>query len=372
MKILQLSGDSFYPSVGGNATVMANFAKLIKFTGNESLLINDNKRNVPCYYKVDNTTVFNPCGPDEIVVASIESIALAEEVDLILCHDGDYPRHLKALALDSLKHIKKVVIHHYFKPRIMVEADLTIFDAIIVFQQAHKEKYVKDYGIDQYRVFYVNHVIDEAFSFDERKPRTNKSICYVGRLAETKGIERVLLVAKCLNRHFKILGPDHFKSEGIRDALLMATKEIGIGSMEVRNYKPAEAANVFGRFGIYLLDSSSECYSLSAAEAMACGARVVAQNNPMAFEWAKPYITLYEPGESVVDVVKNLEDNYDRKTIAHHSRTMHSLESAVPLFKKMLISVMANRTKEKEPDPEVQFRSSYLRYKANQDKSGDL
>ena len=351
MHALQLMPDTYFPSVSGNAFVARDFEKLFKAAGWQNSILMDNKSEHPNMYRHGDSYVYNFFGPDNRILPAAEALLQKESIDLLLLHDGDYPKFDKIITGTTRK---KVIVHHYLKSPDDLRHNLEHFDAVIVFQKQHMDHY-RGYGVKDFdrRIFYVPHPLDRAFMTDPDVQRKKKSVVYIGRVIPSKGIHRIFPYLEKFDLTMEVYGPTPDPS------YLQILYHEGGDRVQIHQkvLNHDQMAQKFAESEIFFIGSTSECYSLVCQEAMAMGCKVIAKENAHAFDWAEGKLYKYHQERDLLEIIPKVLDNKNIEESSSHARSISDPDLAASMFKSVLSKIM---TDDKACDT-GNYLSSYMR-----------
>lgn len=171
-------------------------------------------------------------------------------------------------------------LFRYFGERTLLRADVVV--AVSEFERC---LLLEQFGLDRRRVVLVpNGVNFEEFGRLRRRERSFRSVLYVGRLEEYKGVQYLVEVLPKLPKDvvLEIVGRGSLRENLKRRAL-----ELGI-SERVRFYQDLsrrELLQMFVNADVFVLLSRYEAYGLVVAEALAAGVFCIVANVSGLSEW---------------------------------------------------------------------------------------
>ena len=317
MKIMHLMPDSFFPNICGNAYVVKGF---IDSMDDESVVVVDNKPDLPMVYETHGAKVYNGLGPVSYQSSFIKNIEMVEKPDVIFVHDGQYPKFEPYLAKTELP---KILVHHFVRAISDVKMDLADYHAILVFQERHKEHYVL-HGLPEDRIFYVPHPVPDVFKLTGVH-RMKNEVVYAGRLVSSKGVHLIFPHLKQLGLTMTIYGPDN--DSGYIDTLKRMIEDQDLHDVVdlwVGNHDQSVLNAAFNASEYFFIGSTSECYSLVTQEAMACGCKAIVRFNEGAFYWTKDLAYIFNDSNDLEEAIqKAMLDNIDPEEIAKRIQSEH-------------------------------------------------
>lgn len=297
MRILQVS-VGYSPPLGGIAEHVKNISERLARKHEVTVFTHNYRGLLPKEEKIHGVLVrrFRSFSPYAAYHFSPTMIRELRKSEFDIVHGHGY----HALPLYFSRYAKRkrfVVTTHYhghghtafrdfllrlYKPfgkRIFAEAD-----AIISVSNYEKELLIKDFGLDEDKIWLIPNGINlPEFSHQEVLEKT-KSILYVGRLEQYKGVQYIIQALPLLGDDYRleIVGRGTYETELQR---LAAKLEL---SQRVRfnQFLPrSELLKMYNRAGVFVLLSQSEAFSIVVAEALASKTPCVVANTSALREW---------------------------------------------------------------------------------------
>jgi len=319
MKVLQITQDEYLPVICGNAMVVENFREMMDGII-ENYILTENKDR-PIYQKLANgAIIFNTHNDISWVERDAQSIVESLGIDVIIIHDPGYRRMQKLI--EGNPSVKKVLVSHFFAPA-MISNVHEMYDKIIVFQKTQADYYREHTDIPKNKIFFMPQPMntDIFHPYDvEKKPR---SLIYAGRLIEQKGPHLILPYLRNLDATYTMVGP--VKPE-FKVALENEINKLGI-SDRVEILSPLlgrELAKKLSEHRIYILPSSSDCYSLAMSEAMCCGLTCTALHIDDAFTWMQG---MGHIAKGMDDMARFIKRTLDAEEFVSHHKEMETRTS---------------------------------------------
>jgi glycosyltransferase involved in cell wall biosynthesis len=297
VKILQVS-VGYSPPLGGIANHVKNISERLA-KKHEVTVFSHNYRGLLADEEMINGVLvrrFKSFSPGSAYYLSLGMIRELKRSHFDVVHGHGY--HALPLYFSRYAQRKRyVVTTHYhghghttlrgfllklYKPfsrKIFAEAD-----TIISVSNYEKGLLVKDFGLDEGRISLIPNGIDwNEFAGGGGQERT-KSILYVGRLEEYKGIQYIIRALPLLGDAYRleIVGRGGYKRK-----LAALAEKLGV-SRRVRFSQPLsriELLKMYKRAGVFVLLSQSEAFSIVVAEALAAKTPCVVAKTSALREW---------------------------------------------------------------------------------------
>ena len=163
-----------------------------------------------------------------------------------------------------------------------------IFDQasrVIAVSEYEKRLLIDDFTIDTAKLSVIPNGVDSSeYSNQEVIPKEPRSILYVGRLEEYKGIQYIIETLPLLDRdyHLEVVGDGSYEAH-----LVAQTRELGLND-RVRFYHDLprpELLERYARAGVFVLLSRYEAFGLTVAEALASRTPCIVANTSALSEW---------------------------------------------------------------------------------------
>lgn len=148
-----------------------------------------------------------------------------------------------------------------------------------------KRLLIEDFTIDTAKLSVIPNGIDSSeYSNQEVISKEPRSILYVGRLEEYKGIQYIIETLPLLHKdyHLQVVGDGPHKAH-----LVAQTRELGLND-RVRFYHDLprpELLERYARAGVFILLSRHEAFGLTVAEALASRTPCIVANTSALSEW---------------------------------------------------------------------------------------
>jgi len=158
-------------------------------------------------------------------------------------------------------------------------------DVVVAVSEFEKRLLMEQFRLDSSRVVVIPNGVDfDEFKGLKRRERGFRSVLYVGRLEEYKGVRYLVEVLPKLpsNVVLEIVGRGSLKGYLVRRA-----QELGV-SRRVRFYQDLPRTELWCKYmsvDVLVLLSSHEAYSLVVAEALAVGTPCIVANASALSEW---------------------------------------------------------------------------------------
>lgn len=297
MKILQVSVE-YSPPIGGIAQHVKNISERLA-KKHEVTVFAQNYRGLRLKEEMINGVLvrrFETFSPGAAYQLSLGMVRELKKSRFDVVHGHGY----HSLPLYFSRYAKRkrfVVTTHYhghghtpfrgfllklYKPfgrRIFAEAD-----AIISVSDYEKGLLVRDFGLDEGRISLIPNGIDWAeFAGGERQEKS-KTILYVGRLEEYKGVQYIIQALPLLASDYRleIVGRGSYgrKLEALAEKLELSQR------VRFNQFLPRdELLKIYKRAGVFVLLSQSEAFSIVVAEALAAKTPCVVANTSALREW---------------------------------------------------------------------------------------
>jgi glycosyltransferase involved in cell wall biosynthesis len=158
-------------------------------------------------------------------------------------------------------------------------------DRIIANSKYEKKLLLKDFTIEENKISVVYPGINLAeFTHLEDIQRDAKTILYIGRLEEYKGVQYIIQTLPVMDKdfHLEIVGKGPYKAN-----LVTLIDRLGLNN-RVRFYQDLprqELLKMYARAGTFVLLSKHEAFALTAAEALASKTPCIVANTSALLEW---------------------------------------------------------------------------------------
>lgn len=297
MKILQVS-IGYYPPIAGIASHVKSISERLAKKHEVTVFTLNYRGWWPEEERINGVLVrrFRSFSPDVAYHLSLGMIRELRKSRFDIVHGHGY----HALPLYFSRYAKRkrfVVTTHYhghghtafrdfllklYKPfgkRIFTGAD-----AIISVSNYEKELLVKDFDLDEGRISLIPNGIDwTEFAGGGRQKKT-KTILYVGRLEEYKGVQYIIQALPLLDDdcRLEIVGRGTYERELARLAdKLGLSRRVRFNQFLSRS----ELLKMYNRAGVFVLLSQHEAFSIVVAEALAAKTPCIVASTSALREW---------------------------------------------------------------------------------------
>ena len=298
MKIVQVSQD-YHPSIGGIEEHVRNISERLAKEHQVVVFAGGYSGNLPREEKINGVLVrrFKSFSPNDAYHISFEMARELKSSDFDIVHGHNY----HALPLYSCRYAKAkkfVVTPHYhghghtwfrdFLIKLYKPFGKKIFEdasRIIAVSNYEKELLKKDFGIAESKISLISNGLNMAeFRSLEKVARNSRTILYIGRLEEYKGVQHIIQTLPLLNQDFclQIVGRGPYKGK-----LLELVDKLGLNE-RVSFYQDLpreELVQMYARAGVFVLVSRYEAYSMVVGEALAVGVPCIVANTMALKEW---------------------------------------------------------------------------------------
>jgi glycosyltransferase involved in cell wall biosynthesis len=298
VKILQVC-PSYYPHLGGVEEHVQNISERLAKEHEVTVFTGDPSRKLPQDEEINGVLVkrFKSFSPGDAYHLSLEMLGELRESEFDIVHGHNYhafPLYLSRYA----KANKFVVTPHYhghghtsvrdFLIKLYKPFGKGIFedaDSIIAVSKYEKELLLKDFNVDDGKVSVIPNGVDLA-EFNNLKaiPKEPKTILYVGRLEEYKGVQYIIQTLPLLANDFRL---DIVGKGPYREKLVGLINRLGL-SNRVRFYHDLprqELLQTYARAGVFVLLSQHEAFAIVVAEALAAKTPCIVANTSALSEW---------------------------------------------------------------------------------------
>jgi len=297
MEILQVT-PSYYPSVGGLQEHVKNISERLAGEHQVTVFAGDPSGKLAKEERINGVLVkrFRSFSPNNAYHLSFEMLNELKRSEFDIVHGHNY--HAFPLYFSRYAKKKKfVVTPHYhghghtlfrdfliklYKPfgkRIFADAD-----AIISVSNYEKELLIRDFSIDESRIWLVPNGIDRAEFAGKRELEKTKTILYVGRLEEYKGVQYIIQALPLLDDdfHLEIVGRGTYERElaGLADKLGLSHR-VRFNQLLPRS----QLLEMYNRAGVFVLLSQFEAFSIVVAEALAAKTPCIVASTSALKEW---------------------------------------------------------------------------------------
>lgn len=156
---------------------------------------------------------------------------------------------------------------------------------VVAVSEYERSLLAEDFAIDASRLTVIPNGIDSSeYSRRGTASKESKSILYVGRLEEYKGLQHVIDTLPLLDQdyHLQVVGDGPYESR-----LVAQTEELGLDN-RVRfyhNLPHRDVLEMYAMAGVFILLSKHEAFGLTVAEALASRTPCIVANTSALSEW---------------------------------------------------------------------------------------
>jgi len=298
MKILQVC-PKYYPSIGGVEEHAKNISERLAKEHEVTVFACDPSRKLPSEEEINGVLVkrFNSFSPSDAYHISFEMARELKKSEFDIVHGHSY--HALPLYFARNARAKKfVVTPHYhghghtpvrdFFIKLYKPFGKRIFERankVIAVSKYEKQLLLKDFSLDGDKISVIPNGINLTEFVDLKAiPKELRTILYVGRLEEYKGVQYIIQTLPLLDNNFclEIVGKGPHKAE-----LVKLIDELGLNN-RARFYQDLprrELLNMYARAGVFVLLSQHEAFSIVVAEALAAKTPCVIANTSALSEW---------------------------------------------------------------------------------------
>lgn len=298
MKILQVC-PKYYPSIGGVEEHVKNISERLAKEHEVTVFTCDPSGNLPKEEKINGVLIrrFKSFSPSNAYHMSFDMLKELRKSKFDIVHGHSY--HAFPLYFCQYAGRKQLVVtSHYhghghtpirdflmklYKPfgqKVLVHSD-----KIIAVSQYEKELLLNDFTIDENKISVIPNGVDLS-EFDNlgTLPRETKTILYVGRLEEYKGVQYIIQALSLLDKDFclEIVGKGPYTSK-----LVKLVDKLGL-SNRVKFYQDLtreELLKMYAKAGVFVLLSQHEAFAITIAEALALKTPCIVANTSALTEW---------------------------------------------------------------------------------------
>jgi len=298
MKILQVC-PKYYPSIGGVEEHVKNISERLAKEHEVTVFACDPSGKLPKQEEINGVLVkrFKSFSPSDAYDISFQMARELKKCEFDIVHGHSY-HALPLYFCRNAKARKFVVTPHYhghghtpirnfliklYKPfgkRIFAQAD-----RVIAVSKYERELLLNDFTMDENKIRVIpNGVNLSEFDKLETMPRESKTILYIGRLEEYKGVHHIIQTLPLLDKDFclEIVGKGRYKAN-----LVTLIDKLGLND-RVKFYQDLsrqELFKMYARAGVFVLLSQHEAFSIVVAEALASKTPCIVANTSALSEW---------------------------------------------------------------------------------------
>lgn len=298
MKILQVC-PKYYPSIGGVEGHVKNISERLAKEHDVTVFACDASGKLPKEEEVNGVLVrrFRSFSPSNAYHLSVEMARHLKKSKFDIVHGHNY--HALPLYFSTNTRAKKfIVTPHYhghghtpvrnlllnlYKP--FGSKIFECADSVVAVSNYEKQLLLKDFGIAETKISVIPNGVDlSEFSNLEAIPREPKTILYVGRLEEYKGVQHVIQALPLLGKDFRlaIVGKGPYKGR-----LVELINRFGLNT-RISFYQDLprdELLKMYAAAGVFVLLSQHEAFSIVVAEALAAKTPCIVANTSALKEW---------------------------------------------------------------------------------------
>ncbi len=298
MKILQVC-PRYYPDIGGVEEHVKNIAERLAKEHEVTVFAGDPSGRLPKEEKINGVLVkrFKSYSPGNAYHLSFDMANELRKAKFDIVHGHNY--HAFPLYFSSFVQASKfIVTPHYhghghtalsnflLKPYKLVGKKIfQDADSIIAVSDYEKRLLVKDFKLDENRIKIIpNGINTNEFRNLVDVPKEAKTILYVGRLEEYKGVQYIIKALPFLEKDFclKIVGKGPYKTN-----LLTQINKLGLNDRVTfyQDLPRQELLRMYARASVFVLLSKLEAFSIVVAEALASKTPCIVANTSALTEW---------------------------------------------------------------------------------------
>jgi len=299
MRILQVS-PRYYPPIGGIEEHVKNVSERLAKKHEVTVFACDPSGKLPKQEAINGVLVerFRSLCPSNAYYISPGMAKRLKQSEFDVVHGHSF----HALPLYFARNAKAkrfIVTPHYHRHGHTTFRDFLIrlyrpsfgrriFDQasrVIAVSEYEKRLLIDDFTIDTAKLSVIPNGIDSSeYSNQEVISKEPRSILYVGRLEEYKGIQYIIETLPLLDRdyHLEVVGNGSYEAH-----LVAQTRELGLND-RVRFYHDLPRPELLERYasaGVFVLLSRYEAFALTVAEALASKTPCIVANTSALSEW---------------------------------------------------------------------------------------
>jgi len=298
MKILQVC-PKYYPSIGGVEEHVKNISERLAKGHAVTVFACDPSGKLSKEERINGVLVkrFHSFSPGDAYHLSLEMARQLKKAEFDIVHGHSY--HAFPLFFSRYARRKRyIVTPHYhghghtpirnFLIKLYKPFGRKIFnqaDRIIANSKYEKKLLFRDFAIEENKISVVYPGINLAeFTHLDGIQRDAKTILYIGRLEEYKGVQYIIQTLPVLDKdfHLEIVGKGPYKAN-----LVILIDKLGLND-RIRFYQDLprqELLKMYARVGTFVLLSKHEAFALTAAEALASKTPCIVANTSALLEW---------------------------------------------------------------------------------------
>jgi len=298
MKVLQVC-PKYYPSIGGVEEHVRNISERLSKEHQVTVFTCDPSGKLPKEERINGVLVkrFKSFSPSNAYHISFEMAKELKKSEFDIVHGHSY--HALPLYFARNANAKKfIVTPHYhghghtparnFLIRLYKAFGRKIFnraDRIIANSKYEKKLLLRDFGLEWERISVIYPSINLAeFTHLDGIQREVKTILYVGRLEEYKGIQYIIQTLPLLDKDFRfeIVGKGPYKTKLVE---LINKFKLNNRVKFHQDLPRQELVKMHARAGVFVLLSLHEAFALTVAEALAAKTPCIVASASALSEW---------------------------------------------------------------------------------------
>jgi len=298
MKILQVC-PAYFPAIGGLEQHVRNISQRLAREHDVTVFATDPSGKLPEEEEINGVLVrrFRSFSPNNAYHLSFEMLRELRRSEFDVVHGHGYhafplffSRYAKRRRFITTPHyhghghtvVRDFLLKLYrpFGKKIFQQAD-----KIITVSSYEKDLLIRDFKIPDAKIVVIPNGIDLAdFKHLEKAAKRYKTILYVGRLEEYKGVQHVVQALPLLNEgiRLEIVGQGPYK-----ERLTRLAKELGVGD-RIDFYQDLPRKELLNRYAdadLFVMLSKYEAFSITVAEALASKTICLVANASALREW---------------------------------------------------------------------------------------
>lgn len=298
MKILQVC-PKYYPSIGGVEEHVKNISERLAKEHEVTVFACDPSEKLAKEEEINGVLVkrFKSFSPSDAYRISFQMARELKKAEFDIVHGHSY--HAFPLYFSRYARAKRfIVTPHYHGHGHTPVRDLLIklykplgkkifanADRVIAVSNYEKGLLIKDFGIDETKISVIpNGVNLSEFSNSEGLQKEPKTIFYVGRLEQYKGVQYIIEALPLLDKGFclKIVGKGPYKGR-----LVELIDRLGLDARISfhQDLSREELLKMYATAGVFVLLSQHESFSIVVAEALAAKTPCIVANTSALSEW---------------------------------------------------------------------------------------
>jgi len=298
MKILQVC-PKYFPSIGGVEEHVKNISERLAQEHQVTVFACDPSGRLPREERINGVLVrrFKSFSPSDAYHVSLEMARELKKAEFDVVHGHSY--HALPLYFCRNARAKQFVVTPYYHGHghtPLRDFFLKLYklwgrkvfdraDRIIALSEYEKKLLSNDFAIREGKITVIPSGIDlSEFGSLDAIPRQVKTILYVGRLEEYKGVHDIIQTLPLLDNDFRleIVGKGPYKARLVR-----LIGELGLNN-RVRFYQDLPRRGLLQMYasaGVFVLLSWFESFSIVVAEALAAKTPCIVANTSALSEW---------------------------------------------------------------------------------------